>query len=78
MRRCDHDANRQISYSEFLESTSLDGVPPSQSNGPREELKADIKVEDAEKEEQEEINDRVVEEEDEEAKQAASADKGSA
>ena len=78
LRRCDHDANRQISYSEFLESTSLDGVPPSQSNGPREELKADIKVEDAEKEEQEEINDRVVEEEDEEAKQAASADKGSA
>ena len=53
LRRCDHDANRQISYSEFCESTSLDGVPP-QSDGPREELSASVK-------EDKDMNDRVEE-----------------
>lgn len=68
LRRCDHDANRQISYAEFCESTSLDGVPSFQSNGPREELSASVK-------EDKEINDRVEESVEE---QKESANKSSA
>lgn len=66
LRRCDHDANRQISYAEFCELASIEEAVRSQQAEPASDSKADAGAEadaDAEQpkegEQQEELNDRV-------------------